>query len=163
VANGFTPQPQPARPRVTTPGEARAMVNDVMEQLSALAHLVGEETALMQAGRMTDALAREARKSELAGRYMASLEHVKANAVALARFSPDDVQRLKGAHAEFLDMISTNQAVLTTARSISESIMRELATASSPQMRAAGYAPGPGSARPAPRPSAGPLMVSRSL
>lgn len=154
---------QPAsRPRIASPGEGRALVEQVMEQLSALAHVVGEETALMKDGRMGEALARESRKSDLAGRYMAGLEHVKANAVALARFVPDEVKRLKGAHAEFLEMIETNQAVLATARSISESIMRELATSATPAMRTTTYAPGPANVQPL-RPAAGPLMVSRTL
>jgi hypothetical protein len=152
----------PRRASITQPDEARVMVDDVIGQLAALAHVVAEETALMRDGRIVDALAREARKSELSGGYMRALQDVKANAIALARFAPDGLQRLKGAHAEFLELVETNQAVLATARSISESLMRDLASEASQPARLAGY--GPASCRmPQPRPSSGPLIVSRSL
>jgi hypothetical protein len=150
------------RPSVSSPADAVAMVDDVMERLTSLAHVVGEETALMREGRIADALGREARKSELAGGYMRALQDVKANAIALARFTPEGLQRLKGAHAEFLDLVETNQAVLATARSISESLMRDLARESSNPVSVSGY--GPAHARAAQqRPSSGPLMLSRSL
>ncbi len=152
----------PRRASITQPEEARGMVDDVIGRLTALAHVVAEETALMREGKIADALTREPRKSELAGGYMRALQDVKANAIALARFAPEGLQRLKGAHAEFLDLVETNQAVLATARSISESLMRDLAREANPPTRAAGY--GPAAARaPQPRQSASPLVVSRSL
>jgi hypothetical protein len=155
-------QQTPLRPSVASPAEAQAMVDDVIGKLTALAHVVGEETAMMREGRIAEALGREARKSELAGHYMRALQDVKANAIALARFTPDGLQRLKGAHAEFLGLVETNQAVLATARSISEGLMRDLACGSTQPMQAASY--GPAQARHvAQRPAAGPLVVSRSL
>jgi hypothetical protein len=147
---------------VTSSGDAAAMVEDVVGKLAALAHVVGEETALMRDGRISEALGREARKGELAGGYMRALQDVKANAIALARYSPEGLQRLKGAHAEFLELVMTNQAVLATARSISEGLMRDLARESAPNARPAGY--GPAASRPPQqRPASGPLVVSRSL
>jgi hypothetical protein len=113
-----------ARARISGPTEATGLVDTVIDTLSALSHVVGEETALMKDGKFNEALSREARKSELAGAYMKGLESVKANAVALARFAPTQVQRLKSAHSEFLELIETNQAVLATARAVSESIVR---------------------------------------
>ena len=76
------------RPRISGPGEARALVEGVLEALAALAHLVGEETELVRAGRLPEAMTREPRKTELAGIYMRGVEQVKLNAVALARFAP---------------------------------------------------------------------------
>ncbi len=102
-------------------------------------------------------------RSELAGGYMRALQDVKANAIALARFAPEGLQRLKGAHAEFLDLVETNQAVLATARSISESLMRDLAREANPPARAAGYGPAASRApQPAKRLASGgqPLAVS---
>jgi hypothetical protein len=163
LADAQAGQAQPQRRlAVTSPGDATAMVEDVVGKLAALAHVVGEETALMREGRIGEALGREPRKSELAGGYMRALQDVKANAIALARFTPDGLQRLKGAHAEFLELVLTNQAVLATARSISEGLMRDLARESGNNASPAGY--GPASARlPPQRPVSGPLVVSRSL
>ena len=149
------------RPRVADVAGARALVEGVLDLLSALSHVVGEETALVRQAKLTAALASETRKNELAGAYMKSLEAVKINAVALARFAPEGVQRLKQAHAQFLDLIETNQAVLATARSVSETIMRDLAREANPPRQAAGYGPASFAAqKPA---AAGPLVLSRQL
>jgi hypothetical protein len=151
------------RPRVTGMTDATGLVDTVIDTLSALAHVVGEETALMKDGKYNEALSREARKSELAGAYMKGLEAVKANAVALARFAPASVQRLKGAHAEFLELIEINQAVLATARAVSENIVRELARDATPQMKPQGYGPSASAITSFQRASSGPLLVSKSL
>lgn len=152
------------RPRISGPGEARALVEGVLEALAALAHLVGEETGLVRAGRLPEAMTREPRKTELAGIYMRGVEQVKLNAVALARFAPAEVKRLKEAHHAFQGLIETNQIVLATARAVSESVIRDLAADANKPMRANGYGPtakvGAGVFA---RPNSGPLVVSRQL
>lgn len=152
------------RPRVAGPGDARALIEHVLEALAALAHLVGEETELVRGGRLPEAMTREARKAELAGIYMRGVEQVKLNAVALARFAPEQVKRLKEAHGAFQGLIETNQIVLATARAVSESVIRDLAADANRPMRANGYGPtatvGAGAFA---RPNSGPLVVSRSL
>ena len=104
------------RPRIADPLGARALIEAVLEALGALSHLVGEETELVRAGRLPEAMTREPRKTELAGIYMRGVEQVKLNAVALARFVPGEVKRLKDAHHAFQGLIETNQIVLATAR-----------------------------------------------
>jgi hypothetical protein len=153
------------RPRIANPDEARALVETVLDTLMSLSHVIGEETQLMRDGQIGEALSREARKTELSGRYMRGLEVVKANAVALARFAPDDVKRLKGAHQSFGELLETNQAVLATARAVSETIVRGLASeagrSGQPQgYTRNGYGAGADTGRPA---SAGPILVSKSL
>ncbi|WP_420101568.1 hypothetical protein [Bosea sp. (in: a-proteobacteria)] len=152
------------RPRVSGPAEARALIEAVLEALGALSHLVGEETELVRAGRLPEAMTREARKTELAGIYMRGVEQVKLNAVALARFAPDLVRRLKDAHLSFQLLIETNQLVLATARAVSESIIRDLAADANKPMRAAGYGPAASvGAGVYARPNSGPLVVSKRL
>jgi len=152
------------RPRIAGPLEARALIEAVLETLGALSHLVGEETELLRAGRLPEAMAREPRKAELAGVYMRGVEQVKLNAVALARFAPEQVKRLKSSHIGFQSLIEINQLVLATARAVSESIVRELAADANKPARAAGYGPastvGAGAFA---RPNSGPLVISRSL
>ncbi|MCR4521162.1 MULTISPECIES: hypothetical protein [Bosea] len=152
------------RPRIADALSARALVEAVLEALGALSHLVGEETELVRAGRLPEAMTREPRKTELAGIYMRGVEQVKLNAVALARFVPDQVKRLKDAHLAFQSLIETNQIVLATARAVSESIVRDLAADANKPMRANGYGPaatvGAGVFA---RPNSGPLVVSRRL
>lgn len=152
------------RPRIADALSARALIEAVLEALGALSHLVGEETELVRAGRLPEAMTREPRKTELAGIYMRGVEQVKLNAVALARFVPDQVKRLKDAHHAFQGLIETNQIVLATARAVSESVVRDLATDANKPMRANGYGPsatvGAGVFA---RPNSGPLVVSRRL
>ncbi|MGO4735072.1 hypothetical protein AB4099_00900 [Bosea sp. 2KB_26] len=152
------------RPRIASALEAQALIEAVLETLGALSHVVGEETELVRAGKLSDAMEREPRKTELAGIYMRGVEQVKLNAVALARFVPDQVKRLKAAHIAFQDLIEINQIVLATARAVSESIVRDLASEANRPMRAAGYGPtatvGAGAFV---RPNSGPLVISRSL
>lgn len=152
------------RPRVSNAIEADALVEAVLEALGSLSHVVGEETGLVKAGRLKEAMAREPRKSELAGVYMKGVEQIKLNAVALARFAPDKVKRLKSAHQAFQDLIETNQTVLATARAISESIVRDLAADANRPTKAAGYGPtatvGAGVFA---RPNSGPMVISKSL
>jgi hypothetical protein len=152
------------RPRIADALSARALIEAVLEALGALSHLVGEETELVRAGRLPEAMTREPRKTELAGFYMRGVEQVKLNAVALARFVPDQVKRLKEAHHAFQGLIETNQIVLATARAVSESIVRDLAADANRPTKAAGYGPtatvGAGAFA---RPNSGPLMVSRRL
>ena len=151
------------RLRITSQQDALAMVDSVISHLAALAHLVGEETALLKSGQLAAAMDHEPRKGELSGAYMRALQDVKANAVALARFAPDGIQRLKSAHGEFLDLIETNQAVLATARAVSESLMRDLAREANPQTPASGYGPGASKVVPLNRAAGGHLVVSRNL
>lgn len=152
------------RPRIADALSARALVEAVLEALGALSHLVGEETELVRAGRLPEAMTREPRKTELAGIYMRGVEQVKLNAVALARFVPDQVKRLKDAHLAFQSLIETNQIVLATARAVSESIVRDLAADANRPMRANGYGPAASvGAGVFARPNSGPLVVSRRL
>jgi hypothetical protein len=152
------------RPRVTSPEAARELAGATINLMSRLADVLDAETGLIRDGRIADALAHETQKTDLAGRYMRALETIKANAVALARFAPDDVTRLKAAHAQFCDIIEANHAVLATARAVSESIVRDLAKDAGRTAQPQGYRPpGYGAPAAASRPSAGPIVVSKKL
>jgi len=152
------------RPRVGTSAEAEGLIEAVLETLGSLSHVVGEETALVRAGRLKEAMTREQRKAELAGVYMKGVEQIKLNAVALARFVPERVKRLKAAHLAFQELIETNQMVLATARAVSEAIVRDLAADANRPTRAPGYGPaatvGAGLFS---RPNSGPMVISKSL
>jgi hypothetical protein len=69
---------------------------------------------------------------------MADLQAIKANAVALARFAPDALERLRQEHGRFGRVVQTNQTVLATARAVTESLIKtiadDLARATRPQV-----------------------------
>ena len=120
------------------------------------------ETSHVRVGRIRQGLSQDARKSELSASYIKGLEAIKANAIALARFAPDALERLKTAHGRFGETVSANQVVLATARAVSESLVKGIADEVNRNARPQGY--GPAAAQPPRRPSAGaPLVLSKSL
>ncbi|MDJ1158460.1 hypothetical protein QNA08_09460 [Chelatococcus sp. SYSU_G07232] len=149
-------------PRVVSEDEAKRLVEGVLATLAALERLIVEETRLVQDGRLADALVHETRKTELAGSYIRELEAVKTNAIALARFAPDALTALKETHQRFAEIIERNQAVLATARAVSEGLIRTLADEVGAAAQPAAYAPA-GAGQPARRPRAVPLTLSKSL
>jgi hypothetical protein len=151
----------PGPERVLGRPDAERLVNGVLAAMGELAAVLEAETAHVRLGRLRDGLAGQARKAELAGAYAKALEAVKANAVALARFSPEALARLRDAHAGFARVVEANQGVLATARAVSEGIIRDLSAEVDRAARPQGYAPG---GAPAPRlPRATPLVVAKSL
>jgi hypothetical protein len=157
----FIQTPDP-RPRVTTPEEAEALVNAALDALDMLEPLIAEETALMRDGKLQSALDLSAGKAQVAQRYQRALEDLKANAIALGRFAPPALALLRKRHESFSDLMSLNMAVLGTAKTVSESIIRELAAdvgqARSPQGYGAYGQPTAGYKTPV-----APLAVSKAL
>jgi hypothetical protein len=147
--------------RIAGRADAEQLVAGVLATMTELEQLLAAETAHVRVGRLREGLSQETRKGELAASYMQGLEAIKANAIALARFAPDALERLKAAHAAFGETVSTNQVVLATARAVSESLVKGIAEEMNRHARPQGYAPaGYGARRPA---SSEPLVVSKSL
>lgn len=124
------------------PEAALAVVADVLATMERLESLLDAETRLVKEGRIGEALAHEAEKANLATAYMQGLEQVKANALTLTRNAPESIADIKAAHGRFARAIETNQAVLATARAVSEGLMRALAVEAGITPAASGYAPG---------------------
>jgi hypothetical protein len=157
----FMQTPDP-RPRVATADEAQALVNAALAALDALEPAITEETVLMRDGRMKEALALSDRKGAAAQAYQRALEDLKSNAIALGRFAPPALVLLRKRHEGFSELMSLNMAVLGTAKTVSESIIRELAQdvgqAKSPQGYGAYGQPAGGYRTPV-----APLAVSKTL
>jgi hypothetical protein len=148
--------------RVSSRAEAEQLVAGTLATMAELEAVLRTETDRVRVGRIREGLSCEPRKTELAGSYLQGLQAIKANAIALARFAPDAVARLKAAHADFERVVQDNQVVLATARAVSESLVRGIADEMNRQSRPQGY--GPATAAPARRPAAGsPLVLSRNL
>ena len=117
-----------ARARVTTPEEAEAMVSHALGSLDALEQVITQETSLLRDGQMREALKLSEQKTPVAQHYQRTLQDLKANAIALGRFAPPNLPALRQRHEAFAALMQLNMAVLGTAKTVSESIMRELAT-----------------------------------
>lgn len=148
------------RPSLAGRPEAERFVAAMVAGMAALEEVLARETECLKAGRIREGLGLEAEKSRLAAAYLRDLETLKANAVALGRFAPDAVAGLRRANEGFRAAVARNQAVVATARSVSEGLVRTLSEELSKRTRPASYGAGPRPARPA---SAQPLAYSARL
>lgn len=113
--------------RIDRRADAVQLVDAILALLRDLEGVLEAETAHVRVGRIREGLTDDGRKGELGTRYMAGLETVKANAVALARLAPDALETLRQAHARFGCVVQMNQTVLATARAVTEGLIRGLA------------------------------------
>jgi hypothetical protein len=140
---------------VASAADGETLIKHLLEVMEALLGTVEEETALIRAGKLTEAAKLEPAKSELSRMYLADTARIKASQVYLDRVRPAMAKELRQRHDLFRAVLQMNLTVLATAHAVSESIMRgvssELARKATPQAYgASGYAttPTPGAMQP---------------
>jgi len=111
-------------PTRSTSAEARKLAENLMEVMSALLGLIERETELVRAGKIREAMAFEAKKSELSRGYVGLIMQLKANSRYLTEAAPDLLATLHRNHDTFRAMLQINLTVLATAHAVSESIVR---------------------------------------
>lgn len=116
-----------SRIRISRPEEAEDIVRSALEALETLEPLIAEETALFRAGKVRAALSLAMEKNEAAQHYSRCLEVLKGNAIAIGRFRPEGLELLKKRHEVFSEAMALNMAVVSTARTVSEGLLRDLA------------------------------------
>lgn len=149
-------------PAASSLDSGRALIGALCEAMDHLVALVEQETALVRAGKLREASALEAEKSEIAGRYRADGVALKAMLPELARQAPDLLDLLRRRHDSFRALLQINLTVLATVHAVSESVVRgvagEIARKSAPRTYGAnGQACAPARAQSAP------ISVSRTL
>jgi hypothetical protein len=149
-------------PPIASVGEAQHVITNLERIMDALLATVEEETALVRNGRVTEAARIEEAKSELAGRYLAETERLKANKDFLQRSLPDALAALRRRHDNFHALLQINLTVLATAHAVSEGIVRgvsdEINRTQAPQTYGAS-----GRAAPAKPKNRQPMAISRTL
>ena len=146
---------------IASAGDAEQAIANLNKIMDALVQTVEEETARVRAGRLREATELDEAKVELAHRYAAESERVKAARDLIARTLPEELSRLRERHEAFQDLLRTNLTVLATAHAVSEGIIRgvsgELARKETPTTYGAtGRANAPAKASP-------PMAIKRSL
>jgi hypothetical protein len=146
----------------STPAEARRLAENMMNVMNELLAVIEQETTLVRAGHVREAILLEARKSELSRRYIAMISLLKASQPYLAKATPDLLSALRKHHDVFRAMLQVNLTVLATAHAVSEGIIRgvntELQRRNIPQTYTArGQQAQPG------RMNMTPIVVNRSL
>lgn len=124
---GLTPERPDTRLKVSNPEEAEALVASALAALDRLEPLIAEETRLFKIGKVRDALQMALDKNEAAQGYTRCLEALKTNAIAIGRFQPGQLGELRERHEVFSSSMALNMAVVATARTVSEGLLRDLA------------------------------------
>ena len=158
--NSPAPDRSDARLRVTTPEEAHRLVVSALEALDALEPLITEETRLFKAGYVREALGMALQKNEAAAQYTRCLEALKGNAIAIGRFQPEGLDALRARHEVFSGKMALNMAVVATARTVSEGLLRELADCVGQNASPKTYAARGGINR---KPGTAPLSLSKAV
>lgn len=147
---------------VETRSDAERLVAEIGGLLDRLLGVIQEETRLIRHAKLTQASRLEPDKAALSGDYARALERLRLNSPMINRLAPVPVEQLRQRHQAFQSELQVNMAVLSTARSVAEGLVRgvahEVQASNTPRVYgAAGVMAG--MARSANRP----LTVSRSL
>jgi len=147
---------------ITTAAEAEQALAEMSAVIERLRGIIEQETALMHAGKVRNAIALGASKSELASQLFNYGEPLKANAKFILQAAPARCAALHKLQDAFRAVLQKNMIVLATSHAVSEGIVRrlsgDLARKASPQVYGAS-----GRAA-APNPKQGqPLALSRTL
>jgi hypothetical protein len=149
-------------PAIANPGEARQLSDSLMEVMTELLGIIENETALVRAGKLREAMALSERKTELSRRYASMIGRLKISQTYFSRAAPDLMKALHRHHDTFRAMLQVNLTVLATAHAVSEGVIRgvnaEMQRKAMPQT----YTAAGRNAAPSPR-QAAPISVSRSL
>lgn len=108
-------------------GSARTFCIDLSATVDTLIRVLEEETELVRAARLSAATALGPVKLEASERYLKSYGTLRDSAAELARMAPDEVDHLRERHHALESAISQNLAVLATARTVSETLIRGIA------------------------------------
>ncbi|GGH26510.1 hypothetical protein GCM10007036_34360 [Alsobacter metallidurans] len=148
--------------RIASAADAERFAGQMIDVMQTLERIIGEETALLKHSRLREATTLTQAKTDASRHYVHALEALRANAVALARWAPAAVPKLKAVQRSLSDAVQINMAVIATTRSVSESIVRTLAQQVAAPRTLTTYGAAGAAAKPN-RPVATPLLVSRSL
>ena len=150
----------PRHPRIA--GRRAQLAAELMEAMSALLGVIERETELVRAGKLKEAMALGAQKSELSRRYVGAVGQVKANQKLLSQCAPDLLPSLHRHHDTFRAMLQVNLTVLATAHAVSENIVRGVNAEMQRRNIPNTYTAAGRRAAPGPR-HITPISVSRSL
>jgi hypothetical protein len=155
-------QPRDARSPAPNAIEARKLAENLMDVMSALLGVIEQETELVRAGKLREAMTLGPQKSELSARYVGVVSQLKANQKSMSQSAPELLKTLHRHHDTFRAMLQINLTVLATAHAVSESIVRGVNAEMQRRNIPNTYTAAGKRAAPGPR-HITPLSVSRSL
>jgi hypothetical protein len=112
------------QPSLFNPADARKFANGLMQIMDALLKLIEQETELVRAGKVREAMQLDGAKSDLSRRYVSAIAGLRVNQRYMAQATPDLLAALHRHHDTFRAMLQVNLTVLATAHAVSEGIVR---------------------------------------
>ncbi len=106
---------------------AQAFYLRLAETLEELMATLDEEAALIRAAKLRDAAALAPRKAMIAEDYRRALDVLRDNAELFGRDAPQEVEELRQRHRLLERTLQSNLAVLATARTVSETLVKSVA------------------------------------
>lgn len=129
--------------------------------LSRLVDVLSRETTLLRAGRLKDAAALTAEKTQAAEDYTVLARTVQRQTDRLSEAVPNHLVNLRKRHESLATQMAENLRVLATARSVAEDLLEDVAKTVGAQQSATTYDV-KGTAPP-PKSTASGLSVNRAL
>jgi hypothetical protein len=115
---------KPIYEAATTAAEMRELADQLIGVMSDLLAIIEQETELVRAGRLQDAMAHGPKKAELSRHYVVAIGRLKASQADMQQSAPDLLATLHRHHDVFRAMLKVNLTVLATAHAISEKVVR---------------------------------------
>ena len=112
------------QPSVSTPTEARKLAEALIDIMDKLLQLIEQETELVRAGKVREAILLDSAKTDLSRRYVSAIAGLRANQRYMSQATPDLLATLHRHHDTFRAMLQVNLTVLATAHAVSEGIVR---------------------------------------
>ena len=109
--------------------QALTVLQEAQKASDALAQLVQEETALLRAGSLQDALALTTRKASLSLAHARAAQNVRKHTVALHLYAHEETLAFREQERALLKAAETNVRLLGTLRAALDSVMRSALSA----------------------------------
>ena len=117
----------PTLPALRSPDDAEALCLMLEERLDAIESIIRDETDHLAHARLADAFALHERKALEARSYERGLNLFRENSVAMARFKPSGLERIKARQGALQASLEANLKTLQTLKTVSEGILRGVA------------------------------------
>ncbi len=118
----------PLYPPVRTRDEAEALIDLLEARLNSVEAVIREETDHLATARLADAFALHERKALEVRSYERGLSAFRDNSIALARFKPSGLDRIKMRQGALQASLEANLRTLQTLRTVSENLLRGVAS-----------------------------------
>ena len=104
--------------------EASGLCDVIESAMDNLIATIEEESRLVRNGKVFEASQLQPKKAGLSDVYVKAMLYAREQSGALKSLAPEAISRLQQRHREFRALLRINMAVLSTARDVSEDIVR---------------------------------------